>query len=802
MAGILPIEITEEVKQSFINYAMSVITDRALPDVRDGLKPVQRRILYAMLQEGLRPERPHSKSAAVVGEVIKKYHPHGDAAVYDAMVRLAQPWNMRYPLVDGQGNFGSIDGDPPAAHRYTEAKLTPLAMELLTDIDQQTVNMVPNFDGSADEPSVLPAGFPNLLVNGTSGIAVGMATSLPPHNLGEVIEALLQLIDHPNLSFEEVMRMVPGPDFPTGGRVNQAGITKAYATGRGSLQVRAIVHLEEEGTRPAIVVTEIPYQVNKASLIAQIARLVKEKRVEDITGLRDESDRQGMRIVIEYKKGARPQTILNQLYKHSKLQDTFTVQLLAIVHGEPKVLPFPELMRYYLEHRREVVTRRSNYQLRKAQERAHILAGLFIALDHLDEVIALIRASADPAQARSGLMARFGLTEVQAQAILDMRLQRLTGLERERLAAEFAELQATIERLTLILSRPDELARVIKTELTAIKERFADPRRTAVTIFPEDFDPEDLIVDDPMVITMSAQGFIKRTPLLAYRSQGRGGSGAQAGKNKGEDESARVLVAQMHDDLLFFTKDGHVYLQKVYDLPEASRQARGVQVSSLLATPQEASVTSLLSVRGFQDGYLIFASKKGQIKKTALAEYQHLRGNGLIATGLTEGDELLSVCHSREDHDILLATKHGQVIRFASAAVRPTGRVAQGVRGITLRPGDEVVALITVNPDANGDLLTVTAAGYGKRTPLDEYPLKGRAGQGVIGVKPGPKGELRGLFWVEDGEELILLSRKGQAIRIPAHEISRYGRTAGGVRLMNLAEDDEVVSAFVVRQQV
>ncbi len=800
MPEVLPVEITEEVKQSFINYAMSVIVDRALPDVRDGLKPVQRRILFAMYQEGLLPGRKHSKSAGVVGEVIKKYHPHGDQAVYDAMVRMAQDWNLRYPLVDGQGNFGSIDGDPPAAYRYTEARLSPIALELLRDIDKETVDFKPNFDGTAEEPEVLPAGFPNLLANGATGIAVGMATSLPPHNLTELIDALVAMIDNPAIDLDEVLKILPGPDFPTGGRLHKGGIREAYATGRGSLKVRAKVHIEEKKGKSALVVTEIPYQVNKASLIAQIAALVRAKKIEEIAALRDESDRRGMRVVIELKRGANPEIVLNRLYKHTQLQTSFTVNLLAIVDGEPRVLSLLELMRLYLDHRRSVVTRRTRFELRKAEERAHVLEGLLIALDHIDEVIRLIRSSKDAPEAKRGLVARFGLTEVQAQAILDMRLQRLVGLERERLQAEYRELQERIGFLRAILEDETRLWGVIKEELLAIREKYGDARRTVITTFAEGFNPEDLIADEPMVITMTAAGYVKRTPLEAYRAQGRGGVGIQAGRTKGEDEATHVFVAQMHEVLLFFTNQGRVFGLRVFELPEAGRAARGSHVRQLLALAEGEEVATLLAVRDLTEpGDLVFATRRGTVKRTPLVEYQHLNSAGLIAIHLQAGDDLIAVATARPGSDVVLATRGGKAIRFALADIRPTGRASQGVRGIRLKDGDRVVSLAVIPESWEGDLLAVGSRGYGKRTAAGEYPRQGRGGQGVIGFKTGPKvGELVALLPVEGNEDLLVLSRRGQAIRTRIASIPTYSRATSGVKLMNLPEGDEVVSAFVV----
>lgn len=735
MSQVLPIEITDEVKQSFINYAMSVIVDRALPDVRDGLKPVQRRILYGAYQDGVLPNRKHVKCAKIVGEVMGKFHPHGDAAIYDTLVRLAQPWNLRYPLIDGQGNFGSLDGDPPAAQRYTEARLSNIGLELLQDLDKETVPFVPNYDGTQEQPEVLPSALPNLLVNGSAGIAVGMATSLPPHNLNEVVDALVLMIDNPEVSLEEVMKVLPGPDFPTGAKLSRRGIKEAYATGRGSLKVRARVRNEDKNGRAMLVFTEIPYQVNKADLIAQIAGLVRNKVIDEISALRDESDRQGLRIAIELKRGSNPQVVLNKLYKHSRLQTSFTVNLLAIVKGEPKVLTLLEMMRLYLEHRGEVVRKRTEYELRKAKERAHILEGLLIALDHIDEVITLIRGSQDAAEARTGLINRFNLSEIQAQAILDMRLQRLVGLEREKLQEEYRELMEEIGRLEAILGDQKRLWRVVKNELLEIKKKYGDQRRTQITEFEEGFSIEDLIEDEPMVITLTSQGFMKRTPLEAYRTQGRGGTGAQAGKTKEEDEAISVFVASMHDTLLIFTNRGRVYGEKVHELPEASRQARGTHVVSLLPLQEGEEVAALLNVRDLtQEGYFVFATKNGLVKKTEIKEYQNLSSAGLIAINLVENDALVGVAIAQEGDQVMLATQSGQAIRFELSDVRATGRASQGVTGIRFKEGreDRVVSLVILPKGEEGEVLAVGTYGYGKRTPVSEYPLQGRGGTGVI----------------------------------------------------------------------
>lgn len=805
MSQVLPIEITDEVKQSFINYAMSVIVDRALPDVRDGLKPVQRRILYGAYQDGVLPNRKHVKSAKIVGEVMGKYHPHGDAAIYDTMVRMAQDWSLRYPLIDGQGNFGSIDNDPPAAPRYTEARLSNLGYEMLQDLDKETVPMVPNYDGTQEQPEVLPSALPNMLVNGAAGIAVGMATSLPPHNLSETIDALALMIDNPDVTLDEIMKVLPGPDFPTGAKLSRRGIKEAYATGRGSLKVRARVRNEDKNGRAMLVFTEIPYQVNKADLISQVAALVRNKVIDEISALRDESDRQGMRIAIELKRGANPQVVLNKLYKHSRLQTSFTVNLLAIVNGEPKVLTLLQMMRHYLDHRGEVVRKRTEYELRKAKERAHVLEGLLIALDHIDEVIALIRASQDANEARTGLINRFSLTEIQAQAILDMRLQRLVGLERDKLQEEYRELMEEIGRLEAILGDQKRLWRVVKNELLEIKKKYGDQRRTQITEFEEGFSIEDLIEDEEMVITLTSQGFIKRTPLEAYRAQGRGGMGAQAGKTKEEDEAISVFVASMHDTLLIFTNRGRVYGEKVHELPEASRQARGIHVVSLLPLQEGEEVAALLNVRDLtQEGYFVFATKNGLIKRTEIKEYQNLSSAGLIAINLVENDALIGVAIAQEGDQAMLATLSGQAIRFELSDVRPTGRASQGVTGIRFKEGrdDRVVSLVILPKGEEGEVLAVGTYGYGKRTPVSEYPLQGRGGMGVITFNTNDKvGQLAALIRVQGNEDLLVLSRRGNAIRTKVSSISQYGRATSGVKVMNLSEKDELASAFVIAPQ-
>ena len=799
---IVPVQITDEIKTSFINYAMSVIVDRALPDVRDGLKPVQRRILYAMQQEGLFSNRRYSKSAGVVGEVIKKYHPHGDTAIYDAMVRMAQEWNLRYPLVDGQGNFGSIDGDPAAAYRYTEARMALAAESILADIDKETVDFKENFDGTTEEPEVLPSAVPNMLINGASGIAVGMATNIAPHNLSEVVDGLVEMVDNPDITLDELMKHIKGPDFPTGGLMGRSGIRDAFETGRGSIRIRAKVRFEERGNRQSIVVTEIPYQVNKTSLIQTAAGLVRNKRIEDISNIRDESDRQGMRIVFELKRGAHPELVLNQLYKYTQLQSTFSVNNLAIVNRSPQVLSLKDTLGLFLNHRADVVRRRTTYELRKAQERAHILEGYLIALDRMDEVIELIRASQDGPTARVGLVETFGLTEAQAQAVLDMRLQRLTGLEREKLQGEYRELQEEIARLETILGDETELRKVIKKELRDVKKSFGDERRTVISDDEGNISKEDLIAEEDMVVTLTRGGYIKRTALTAYRAQARGGRGATAQKRKEDDINSMLIVGNTHDFLLFFTDRGRVYREKIYDLPEAERAARGNHLRNILPLAEDEQVATVLSVKDFDhDGYFVFATRQGIIKKTAIREYGNLNAAGLIALNLVYGDELVAVRNAWEGAHIILATRDGQSIRFAEDDARETGRATQGVRGIKLKKDDIVVSLSVIAAEQQdaAELLAVTECGFGKRTPLSEYPVQGRGGQGVITLKVTQKtGSLVNLGFVTGTEELLVLSEGGVLIRTRVGEISSYGRSSQGVTIMRLGEGDRVVSAMVM----
>ncbi|MDZ7705975.1 MAG: DNA gyrase subunit A [Trueperaceae bacterium] len=799
---VVPVTITDEIKSSFINYAMSVIVDRALPDVRDGLKPVQRRILYAMHQEGLASNRKHSKSAGVVGEVIKKYHPHGDMAVYDAMVRMAQPWNLRYTLVDGQGNFGSIDGDPAAAYRYTEARLTSAAEAMLVDIEKETVDFKENYDGTTEEPEVLPSALPNMLINGAAGIAVGMATNIAPHNLSEVVDGLVAMVDNPDIDLDGLMRYIKGPDFPTGGVMSRVGIRKAFETGRGSIKLQAKVRFEERNNREMIVVTEIPYQINKTSLIQNAASLVRNKKIEDISNIRDESDRQGMRIVFELKRGAHPELVLNQLYKYTTLQTTFSVNNLAIVGRSPKVLSLRETLSLFLEHRRDVVRRRSVYELRKAKERAHVVEGYLKALDILDEVIVLIRASQDGPAARAGLVETYEFSETQAQAVLDMRLQRLTGLEREKLQGEYDELQQEIARLETILGDETELNKVIRSELREIKKNFGDERRTQISDLEGDISKEDLIAQEDMVVTLTRGGYIKRTVLTSYRAQARGGRGVSAQRQKEDDVNSLLIVGSTHDYLLFFTDRGRVYREKIYDLPEAERAARGSHLRNILPLEGEERVETVLSVKDFDiDGSFVFATRQGLIKKTAIREYANMYASGLIAINLVDGDELVAVRTAEGDADIVLATRGGQAIRFHEDDVRDTGRATQGVRGIKLKKDDVVVSLEVVKAAERdqAQLLAVSEYGYGKRTDLEEYSRQGRGGQGVITIKVTDKtGNLVRLCLVTGNEELLVMSEGGVLIRTRVSEISSYGRSSQGVTIMRLGDGDRVVSAIVM----
>lgn len=797
---IIPIDINEEMKKSFLDYSMSVIVSRALPDVRDGLKPVHRRILYAMNELGMTPDKPHKKSAHPVGEVLSKYHPHGDAAVYEAMVRMAQDFSTRYPLVDGHGNFGSIDGDSAAAMRYTEVRMAKITLEMLADINKDTVDFRPNYDESLEEPTVLPARIPNLLVNGSAGIAVGMATNIPPHNLGEVVDALVMLIEDPTVELSQLIKKIKGPDFPTGGIiVGRDGIISAYGTGRGSITVRAKCHVEKTSNgKQVILVTELPYQVNKARLIEKIAELVRERKIDGITDLRDESDRSGMRIVIELRRDANPQVILNQLYQHTQMQDTFGVIMLALVDGAPRILNLKEVLHHYIDHRKQVITRRTRFDLNKAEERMHIVEGLRIALAYLDEVIQTIRRSQTPEIAKNALMERFGLSDKQAQAILDMRLQRLTGLEREKLEEEFQELTKTINYLRSVLAEENLVLGIIKEELLKVKEQFADPRRTQIVEESTKLEIEDLIPEEDMVITITHQGYIKRMPVNTYRSQRRGGRGIVAMTTKEEDFVEHLFVTTTHHYLLFFTNRGRVYRLKVYEIPEASRQAKGTSMVNLLAIGGEDKINAVIPVREFvDDKYLFMATRCGVVKKTELSEYDSSRRDGIIAINLDENDELIGVKLTDGTEEIILGTRQGMAIRFAETDVRSMGRTARGVKGITLKPNDLVVSMDTVRNDA--DLLVVTENGFGKRTPLTDYRKQSRGGKGIMTIRTTKRnGSLVSIKVVKTGDELMIISSEGIIIRLNVEDISQMGRATQGVTLMRLDPKDKVVAVAKV----
>ena len=790
------INIEQEMKTSYLDYSMSVIVGRALPDVRDGLKPVHRRILYAMFREGLLHNKKYSKSAGVVGEVLKKYHPHGDSAVYDTMVRMAQDFNMRYPLVDGQGNFGSVDGDPAAAYRYTEARLTKLAEELLADIDKETVDFIPNFDDTTVEPSVLPTRVPNLLINGSAGIAVGMATNIPPHNLSEVVDALVMLIDNPEVTIPELMTAIKGPDFPTAGFIHgYEGIRQAYLTGRGIIQMRARAVIEEgKGDRESIIVTELPYQVNKSRLLERIAELVQEKKITGIAEIRDESDREGMRIAIDLKKGELSTMILNQLFKHTAMQSTFGVIMLALVNNQPRVLNLRKLLSNFIQHRREVVVRRTKFDLRKAEERAHILLGLKIALDNLDAVIALIKASATPEEAGIALVREFKLSEIQAKAILEMRLQRLTGLERDKIVAEYEEVLREIARLTEILGSDALVMKIIRDELLAIKAEYGDVRRTEIVAQTSEIDIEDLIKDEEMVITISHAGYIKRNPLTTYRAQRRGGKGKMGMETKETDFVERLFTATAHSYILFFTNRGRVYWLKVHQIPEASRQAKGKAIVNLLQIGQNERVTAALPIRNFTpDKFILMATKSGIVKKTELDSYSHPRPSGIIAITLEEGDELIAAEVTDGKCDVFLGTRDGLSIRFSETDVREIGRTGKGVIGIRLDKGNEVVGMEIVRDDST--ILTATEYGYGKRSTLEDYRSQGRGGKGIITIKITEKnGRVIGMAQVSAEDEIILITSNGKVLRIRAKDISVQGRNTQGVRLFDIDEGDTVVS--------
>ena len=800
---IVPVNLEHEMKNCYIDYAMSVIVARALPDVRDGLKPVHRRILYAMQEAGMGSGKPYKKSARIVGEVLGKYHPHGDTSVYDAIVRMAQDFSMRYMLADGHGNFGSVDGDPAAAMRYTEVRMSKISEMMLQDIDKETVDFVPNYDESLKEPSVLPAKFPQLLVNGTSGIAVGMATNIPPHNMREVIDGTLMLIDNPDTTIEELMTVIKGPDFPTAGLIlGKEGIKQAYTTGRGIVKMRANAHIETMSNgKPRIVVTELPYQVNKARLIEKIAQLVRDKQIEGITDLRDESDRNGMHIVIDLRRDANANVILNQLFKHTQLQDSFGVIMLALVDGKPQVLNLKQVLHYYIKHQEEVITRRTQYELKKAEARAHILEGLTIALDHLDAVITTIRESRTADIAKEALMTGFKLSDKQAQAILDLRLQRLTGLEREKIEEEYQETLKAIENFKAILADEQKILGIIKEELTAVKEKFGDDRRTKLTIDTSEIDVEDLIAEEDVVITLTHNNYIKRMPLDTYRRQNRGGKGIKGMGTKETDFVENLLITTTHHTILFFTTRGRVYSLKAYEIAESSRTAKGTAIINLLQLDQGEKITAVIQVKGFDpDRYLFMATRKGIVKKTSLSEFSNLRRNGLNAINLDDDDDLMGVKFTDGESYLMLGTKLGKAIAFSEDDVRAMGRTARGVKGITLTMGDEVVGMdILVR---NSEVLTVTECGYGKRTSTDEYRAQTRGGKGLINMKVTEKtGCVVGIKVVRPDHELMLITTDGIVIRTNVSDISVISRNTQGVKLMTTAENDKVASMATLEQK-
>jgi DNA gyrase subunit A len=791
-----PVPIEEEMRKSYLDYAMSVIVGRALPDIRDGLKPVHRRVLFAMSELGLASNRAYKKAARVVGEVLGKYHPHGDAPVYEALVRMVQEFSLRYPLVDGQGNFGSIDGDPPAAMRYTEARLAKIAHELLADIDKDTVDFTPNFDESLQEPLVLPTKVPNLLVNGSSGIAVGMATNIPPHNLSEVVDGLVMLVDNPDASVEELMKVIPGPDFPTSGYIyGRTGIREAYTTGRGIITLRAKAHVEKmRGGREAIIVTELPYQVNKAALIEKIGELIRDRKIEGISERRDESSREGIRIVLEIGRGEIPQIIINQLYKHTPMQTTFGVIMLALVGRRPQVVNLKQMLQEFISFRREVVTRRTRYDLARAEERAHILEGLRKAVDQLDLVIRLIRQAESPDAAKDALIAQLQLSEIQAKAILDMRLQRLTQLERHKIAEEHEQTLALIADLKGILASEQRLMGIIKDELAALKEEFGDERRTEILAETADLTIEDLLADEEMVVTITRSGYIKRTHIESYRSQRRGGKGVTGMETKEEDIVADLFVASTHSYLLFFTNRGKVHWLKVHEIPEGGRLAKGKAMVNVLSLGEGEKVATCVPVRDFESGgFILFATKQGKVKKTELAAFSHPRAGGIQAIVLEPGDEVMGARRTDGQREVLLSTTEGMLIRFSEDELRPLGRMAGGVRGIDLAEGDQVIAAEVAQEGAS--ILTVTARGYGKRTPLDEYRLTGRAGKGIIDIKTaGRNGAVVGMLQVRADNDVLVVTTKGKIIRVHANEVTSQGRNTMGVRIIDLDADDQVGS--------
>jgi len=801
----VPVLIEDEMKRCYLDYAMSVIIGRALPDARDGLKPVHRRILFAMQDLGSTHDKPYKKSARVVGDVIGKYHPHGDTAVYDAMVRMAQPWSMRHLLVDGQGNFGSVDGDSPAAMRYTEARMSRVAAELLADIDKDTVDFGPNYDGSLAEPKVLPAKFPNLLINGSQGIAVGMATNIPPHNMGESITATIELIKNPAVDDEELMQIMPGPDFPTGGFIyGRQGMREAFLSGRGSVTMRAkaLVETHARTKRVSLIINELPYQVNKSKLIENIAHLVRDKKLEGISDLRDESDRDGMRIAIELKRNEIPEVILNNLYKHTQLQCNFSCNMLSLVDGQPKLCGVRELLLHFVDHRRQVVTRRCLFDLAKAEARSHILEGLLIALDNIDEVIKLIRGSQTGAEAKTGLMDRFGLSDKQAQAILDMRLQRLTGLERDKIKAEFDEVQALIAHLKAILADEKLLMALIVEELEEVRDKFADPRRTLIMDETAELSVEDLITEEDMVVTISNEGYIKRNAVSLYRAQRRGGKGKTAMTTKDEDFVAQLMVASTHDYLLFFSDRGRVFRKKVYEVPQAGRATRGKALVNLLPVEKDESISATLAIREFdEESFIVMATGNGVIKKTKLTDFKNIRANGIIAIKIDDDDDLIGVVRSNGEQDIMLASSGGKTIRFAETDVRAMGRSTRGVTGMRMPKGDTVIAMSLVVDRAC--LLAVSENGYGKRTAVEEYNSQKRGGQGVFTLKTGGRnGSMVAALQVVDEDQVMMMTDSGRLVRIRMNGVSVIGRNTQGVTLIDCPADERVVGAArVVEKQ-
>jgi len=807
---IIPINLEQQMKSAYIDYSMSVIVSRALPDVRDGLKPVHRRVLYGMLDLGVTSGKPYKKSARIVGDVLGKYHPHGDSSVYDTMVRMAQDWSLRYPLVDGQGNYGSVDGDPPAAMRYTEARLNKIAEELLADINKNTIDYQLNFDDSLQEPTVLPSRIPNLLVNGSSGIAVGMATNMAPHNLTEVVDGIIAYIDNNDIEIPELMQYIKAPDFPTGGIIyGYSGVQEAFLTGRGRIMMRAKAEIEvTKNDREQIIVTEIPYQVNKSTMIERTAELVNEKKLEGISAIRDESDRTGMRIVYEIKRDANASIVLNNLYKYTALQTSFSVNNIALVQGRPIMLNLKDMIRHFVDHRHEVVVRRTRFELAEAEKRAHILEGYLIALDHLDEVIKLIRGSETPEDARVGLMERFGLSDIQAKAILDMTLRRLTGLERDKIKEEYAELMKTIEYLKSILDDENLRMSIIKEELVEVREKYGDERRSIIVHSAEDLRMEDFIEDEDIVITISHESYVKRTPLSEYRLQGRGGKGSLGSNTREEDFTEHIITATAHNYMLFFTETGRCYWLRAFEIPEGSRTSRGRAIQNIINIPKEEKIKAFIKVKNLKDqeylenNFIIMCTKKGTIKKTSLEAYSRPRTNGINAINIAEGDQLLEACLTSGSSEIVMALRSGRAIRFNESTVRPMGRTATGVRGITLDgPDDEVVGMISVD-NSDVTVLVVSEKGYGKRTDIDDYRITNRGGKGVKTINVTDKtGKLVAIKGVTDNDDLMIINKSGIVIRIAVSELRVMGRATQGVRLISLKNDDEIASVAKVEHE-